>query len=386
MEDMNTTWPPLNSTENSTTSMNEDGSNPFIMPWYISLLYIVAFVVMVLVASGGNLIVIWIVLAHKRMRTVTNYFLVNLAAADLMITILNTLFNFVYMLYSSWPFGLIYCKLTQFTSICTIAASVFTFMAIAIDRYMAIIHPLKPRMGAGTILGLIVIIWITSIAVALPTLIVAETFTITYLVSGDRTICLLNWPDGPGNSSDLAYNIFLMLVTYFIPLLILGVTYLKVGISLWGSQAIGERIARQEETVRSKRRVVKMMIVVVLIFGVCWLPQNILILLSLTVDGLTQRTYLQHIYMIVYWVAMSNSMYNPIIYCWMNQRFRKGFKYVFQWLPWIHWRPSDAKGLGRGGVSTSVRMSVSENAKYTEANDATSCSVMQTMIERLEER
>lgn len=175
-----------------------------------------------------------------------------------------------------------------------------------------------------------------------------------------------------------------MLVTYIIPLLILAVTYIKVGVSLWGSQAIGERIARQEETVKSKRRVVKMMIVIVLIFGICWLPQNTLILWSDIDPSITSNAYIQHVYLIFYFIAMSNSMYNPIIYCWMNQRFRKGFKYVFQWLPWVHWRPSDARGLGRGGVSTSVRMSVSENTKYTEAND-TSCSVMHTMLERLEE-
>ena len=108
--------------------------NPFIMAWYLQLVYIVVFVIMVVVAAGGNIIVIWIVLAHKRMRTVTNYFLVNLAVADALITILNTLFNFVYMLYSDWPFGRIYCKFSVFISPCTISASVFTFMAIAIDR------------------------------------------------------------------------------------------------------------------------------------------------------------------------------------------------------------------------------------------------------------
>ena len=96
--------------------------------------YIAAFIAMVVVAAGGNIIVIWIVLGHKRMRTVTNYFLVNLAVADTMLTLFNTMFNFVYMLSSDWPFGKIYCKFTQFMSPCTISASVFTFMAIAIDR------------------------------------------------------------------------------------------------------------------------------------------------------------------------------------------------------------------------------------------------------------
>jgi len=97
--------------------------------------FILAFVVMVTIAAGGNFIVIWIVLGHKRMRTVTNYFLVNLAVADALITVFNTMFNFVFMLYSDWPFGRLYCKFTQFVSPCTMAASVFTFVAIAVDRY-----------------------------------------------------------------------------------------------------------------------------------------------------------------------------------------------------------------------------------------------------------
>ncbi len=51
------------------------------------------------------------------------------------------------------------------------------------------------------------------------------------------------------------YNIFLMMVNYFVPLGILTVTYVRVGIELWGSQTIGEYTARQEENVRSKRKV-----------------------------------------------------------------------------------------------------------------------------------
>lgn len=51
-------------------------SNQFILPWWRTLLWTMAFAVMVAVSTGGNLIVIWIVLADRRMRTVTNYFLV----------------------------------------------------------------------------------------------------------------------------------------------------------------------------------------------------------------------------------------------------------------------------------------------------------------------
>ena len=122
-------------TSNSSGQETEVVHNPFLMAWYLQFIYIVAFVTMVLVAAGGNAIVIWIVLAHKRMRTVTNYFLINLAVADFLMSVLNTLFNFLYMLHGNdWLFGRTYCKIAQFIATSTISASVFTFMAIAIDR------------------------------------------------------------------------------------------------------------------------------------------------------------------------------------------------------------------------------------------------------------
>lgn len=108
--------------------------NQFILPWWRQMIWTLLFAGMIIVATGGNLIVIWIVMAHKRMRTVTNYFLVNLSIADAMVSTLNVTFNYVYMLNSHWPFGTLYCKICQFIAVLTICASVFTLMAISIDR------------------------------------------------------------------------------------------------------------------------------------------------------------------------------------------------------------------------------------------------------------
>lgn len=51
-------------------------SFPFVHEWWIELSYVLLFSALIVLAVGGNLIVIWIVLRHRRMRTVTNYFLV----------------------------------------------------------------------------------------------------------------------------------------------------------------------------------------------------------------------------------------------------------------------------------------------------------------------
>lgn len=74
------------------------------------------------------------VTAHRRMRTTTNYFLVNLSISDLLMSLFNCIFNFTYMLDSHWPFGAIYCTINNFVANVSVAASVFTLVAITLDR------------------------------------------------------------------------------------------------------------------------------------------------------------------------------------------------------------------------------------------------------------
>lgn len=307
---------------NSTVAGHDDFT---LMPVWQQVVFITAYVVMIVVAAGGNLAVIWIVMAHKRMRTFTNYFLVNLAVADTLISLFNTAFVSIFLIYQDWWYGEAYCKFSNFINICTLSASVLTLMSIAIDRYLAIIHPLRPRLTVRVVLA-IAVIWLVSIVLAIPNLIYGETM----LVQG-RVICLLIWPDFTMESPsmlDFGYNVLIMIVTYVLPLVTLTVTYARVGMELWGSRAIGENTPVQYERIRSKRRVVKMMIVVVVTFAVCWLPYHIYFLLQSTTDIINWE-HILHVYNVIYWLAMSNSMYNPIIYCWMNSRFRHGFVKLF---------------------------------------------------------
>lgn len=134
LDAINTSFPyALNDSQDSPAANGTD-PNKYNLPWWHEVIWYVVFMGMVIVATGGNLIVIWIVLADRRMRTVTNIFLVNLSVADAMVSTLNVVFNFTYMLNLHWRFGLVYCKISQFVSILSICASVFTLMAISFDR------------------------------------------------------------------------------------------------------------------------------------------------------------------------------------------------------------------------------------------------------------
>ncbi|XP_034943701.1 tachykinin-like peptides receptor 99D isoform X2 [Chelonus insularis] len=351
----NSTWPEIETTwfGNDTNSTDSDG-NKFILPLWRQIIWTFLFVGMIIVATLGNIIVIWIVLRHKRMRTVTNYFLVNLSIADAMVSTLNVTFNYFYMLNSHWTFGNLYCKISQFIAVLTICASVFTLMAISIDRYMAIMNPLRPRMGRRSTLCVAVLIWVVGAILSFPMLIYYKTYTHTFSNGEVRIICYGDWPNRDNNGfsyDEYLYNVIFMILTYFLPIGSMTFTYARVGFELWGYQSIGEATQRQLDNIKSKRRVVKMMIVVVVIFAVCWLPFHVYFIVTPYLPEVTNEPYIQELFLAIYWLAMSNSMYNPIIYCWMNSRFRRGFAQVFFWCPWIKVSPEPA--LSRSEAVTS---------------------------------
>lgn len=130
----NATEPTYNSSDRNNGSGEALEMAEYLLPWWQQAIFYALFIIMFIVAAGGNIIVIWIVLAHKRMRTVTNYFLVNLAVADAMISIFNIPYHFTFIMYQDWYFGLECCKFSFFIAPCTISVSVLTFMAIAVDR------------------------------------------------------------------------------------------------------------------------------------------------------------------------------------------------------------------------------------------------------------
>lgn len=115
-------------------SLNESFGNQFVQPPWQVALWAVAYALIVVVSVVGNVVVMWIILAHKRMRTVTNYFLVNLAFAEASMSAFNTVVNFTYAIHNEWYYGLLYCKFHNFFPIAAVFASIYSMTAIALDR------------------------------------------------------------------------------------------------------------------------------------------------------------------------------------------------------------------------------------------------------------
>ncbi|KAM9368568.1 substance-P receptor [Phaethornis superciliosus] len=312
------------------TSLNESFTNQFVQPPWQVALWAVAYALIVVVSVVGNVVVMWIILAHKRMRTVTNYFLVNLAFAEASMSAFNTVVNFTYAIHNEWYYGMLYCKFHNFFPIAAVFASIYSMTAIALDRYMAIIHPLQPRLSATATKVVIGVIWLLAFLLAFP----QGYYSVLEKLPG-RQVCLVEWPEHSTNVYGKTYHFCMTILIYFLPLLVIGCAYTVVGITLWASEIPGDSSDRYHEQVSAKRKVVKMMIIVVCTFALCWLPYHIYFTLQYFNPEWYLQKFIQQVYLAIMWLAMSSTMYNPIIYCCLNDRFRVGFKHAFQWCPFI---------------------------------------------------
>ncbi|CAD6994689.1 unnamed protein product [Ceratitis capitata] len=77
-----------------------------------------------------------------------------------------------------------------------------------------------------------------------------------------------------------------------------------------------------------------MMVTVVIVFTMCWLPFNVLVIL-INDDAYREWEPLPFIWFGFHWLSMSHSCYNPIIYCYMNARFRGGFLQITYRVPFL---------------------------------------------------
>nr|XP_020640046.1 probable G-protein coupled receptor 83 isoform X2 [Pogona vitticeps] len=121
----------MDSMENGTRYEGESQSR------MVKALLIVSYSVIICISLFGNVVVCHVVIKNKRMHSATSLFIVNLAVADLMITLLNTPFTLVRFVSSTWVFGKLMCHISRFVQYCSVHVSVLTLTAIALDRHQA---------------------------------------------------------------------------------------------------------------------------------------------------------------------------------------------------------------------------------------------------------
>lgn len=180
-------------------------------------LRVLFFAMISIVGTIGNSLVI-LAYRNPRMRSVTNLFIANLGVADLTVTLLNVPVQVTYATLQYWPFGVVLCKAIPFIQGVTLFSSVGTLMAIAADRYRAIVHPLLPRIRTRHAIMVIAAIWTVALICPIPLIIYQK-----YQPS-DR-ICEEHWPNDKNRE---IFTVIVFVALYLIPLMVISVLYFLI--------------------------------------------------------------------------------------------------------------------------------------------------------------
>ncbi|XP_012513885.1 PREDICTED: neuropeptide FF receptor 1 [Propithecus coquereli] len=338
----NGSWPP---SQNGSDTEAAPAVNLTFSSYYqhsspVAAMFIVAYALIFLLCMVGNALVCFIVLKNRHMRTVTNMFILNLAVSDLLVGIFCMPTTLVDNLITGWPFDNATCKMSGLVQGMSVSASVFTLVAIAVERFRCIVHPFREKLTLRKALVTIAVIWALALLIMCPS---AVTLTVTreehhFMVDArNRSYPLYScWEAWPEKGMRKVYTTVLFSHIYLAPLALIVVMYARIARKLCkapGPAQDGEEAAASgRRAARRKARVVHMLVMVALFFTLSWLPLWALLLLTDYGQLSAPQLHLVTVYAFpfAHWLAFFNSSANPIIYGYFNENFRRGFQAAFR--------------------------------------------------------
>ncbi|NXK57299.1 CCR4 protein, partial [Chauna torquata] len=211
----------------------------------------------------GNGLVVWILTVFKKVRAMTDVYLLNLAISDLLF-VFSLPFLVQYSLASKWTFGNAMCKIVSSAYFIGFYSSSFFITIMSIDRYLAIVRSVYALRVRTTTHGVIVslVLWAVAILASAPDLIFFRETD-----DSNRTACVPHYP-GSNNGWKIFSNFEVNVLGWLIP----------VGILVFCYHNILKNLQRCHT--QNKYKAMKLVFVVVIVFFLFWTPINIVLFLD----------------------------------------------------------------------------------------------------------
>uniref|UniRef100_A0A8C7E0N9 G-protein coupled receptors family 1 profile domain-containing protein n=1 Tax=Naja naja TaxID=35670 RepID=A0A8C7E0N9_NAJNA len=362
-------------------SMTGDGPERVIIPVLFGLIFLLGMV--------GNTLVL-VVLGRlppggRPSRSATNIFILNLSIADFSFLLFCVPFQATIYSLPEWVFGAFLCKWVHYLVMATMLVSIFTLVAMSVDRYIAVVHAKRSlciRSKRNAILG-VAIIWFLSLLFAIPVAEHQELFN-GQQQAPNSSFCWELWPGNPGAKQ--MYKVTIFVVGYLLPLVLITCCYTKRargiqpvltssgepvveilsslknrpltgpanpisslppiesqlnGWVFFGCPAQENGAGKQvlyhlhkkvknisRKSARSKRKTAQTVLLVVAVFLISWLPHHII---TIWVEfGQFPLNNISFTFRIIsHCLAYGNSCINPIIYAFLSENFRNACRQVF---------------------------------------------------------
>ncbi|XP_061865994.1 adenosine receptor A2a [Colius striatus] len=303
--------------------------------FYSDVAYIILELVIAVLAILGNILVCWAVYLNSNLQNVTNYFVVSLAAADIAVGVLAIPFaitistGFCAFFYGCLFIACFVLVLTQ--------SSIFSLLAIAIDRIIAIRIPLRYNglVTGSRAKGIIAICWVLSFIIGLTPMLgwnrraeieeLGSNKSSPINCSNSMVVCLF---EAVVTMEYMVYYNFFACV--LLPLLLMFGIYLKIFMAarrqlkqMENKMLHGER---SRSTLQKEVHAAKSLAIIVGLFAVCWLPLHIINCFTLFCPNCAHAPlWLMYLAIIL---SHANSVVNPLIYAYRIREFRHTFRRI----------------------------------------------------------
>lgn len=296
----------------------------------------------------GNTLAVWVLgQASASRRTVANTFMLNLCVSDLLFLLSLPLWAVYYSRGYSWPFGSAACKICGALHNLNLYASIFFITCMSMDRYLAIVHPLRSQSTRYPMRAKMtcILVWVVALACTAPTLALRETH---YIKSLDVEACVISYPS---RAWYLILVLMKIILAFLLPLVVISGCYGAIGTNLladkglarmssFKSQESGGKTERpptpsvsprsggvKSREGRGLERVLWTVAAVVLAFFLSWFPFHCITFLDILLsegwlDGCLISWIVHNLTPLTLCLGFSNSAINPVLYCFIGNHFR----------------------------------------------------------------
>jgi hypothetical protein len=273
---------------------------------------VVIYVLVFLLSLLGNSLVMLVILYRRSICSVTDVYLLNLAIADLLFAL--TLPVWAASKVNGWIFGTLLCKITSLVKEVNFYSGILLLACISVDRYLAIVHATRTLTQKRHLVKFICLsVWGFSLILSLPFFIFRQAYTpnnsslVCYEVLGNNTA---KWR--------MVLRILPHTFGFILPLLVMLFCYGFTLCTLFKAH-MGQ-----------KHRAMRVIFAVVLVFLLCWLPYNLVLVadtlmrIHVIEETCDRRNDIDRALDATEILGFLHSCLNPLIYAFIGQKFRHG--------------------------------------------------------------
>jgi len=275
----------------------------------------------IIIGVAGNLLVIIAVKRKRNLRSTTNYLLVNLAISDITnMTFLPLMIIQSHVAFHDGPLADFLCKffLSYHVPLSASFVSILTILVLAVERYYAIVKPMREgvRLREETVRYAIIAVWIIGFTVTLP-------FYIYGKYHENQNDC--RFTKLPTKTVSI-YVISVQVIFVFLPFIVITFCYFQIIRNIYSKNSVGPQNVQARQEALERMKLVKLSLSITISFAVCFLPMCI----TLFFRAIDENKYDKKYYGTASILYFLESALNPMLYALQSTNFRQAFKEMFK--------------------------------------------------------